>query len=538
MDVGRRSEMSQAAPIADERPAPQARRREPLREPTSGTPRRGLGPVVQVASEPQAVALYAEIVRHDRKYPIVGLTCRAGTRDPAMPVELVRERIWPSVPIYVIEPRESRSVNNLLPKDLGVYNGAARVWWPGVDTDSEPSWHPLIYDSTKHYGERALERLAAEFVKVPGSISDPSPREQAAIRLRSVLRPAESCVKPQDSAPVLPLATRKDLRRLTTDLRRTNRDYPIVVLTLGARADEPAFPPSAIRPALDPHVPVYVLGSPDLCRRLEYALDPQLAVHDGDARIFWPGVSRDSDPTEHPLVPAHSATDKRAPADRLIAALDLSRPSVRGHVAVTHKRLQTVEQRAADRLRELHEARCELDMALARAEVAEAQLATLERRLDTLQQAGLDMDELEALARMDPEAIMQRLICREWLTSLQAADRSEHLLGGYRLGANFLVGVEDRRIAIPTARIAFGCAMVACGRAAELPGLEPRHWREGKMSGSGDDAQVVRTDGGKGWMCTLGHGRATAARLCYWVLPCGDIEFDSVRTPAEVGQRG
>src|SRR5271166_2872042 len=86
---------------------------------------RGLGPVVRVSCERLARVLFAEIVRRDREYPIVGLTCRPGRRDPAMPVELVRERIWPSVPIYVIEPRESRIVNELLPRDLGAYNGAA-----------------------------------------------------------------------------------------------------------------------------------------------------------------------------------------------------------------------------------------------------------------------------------------------------------------------------------------------------------------------------------------------------------------------------
>ncbi len=64
-----------------------------------------LGPMVRVSCERLARVLFAEIVRLDRAYPIVGLTCRPGRRDPAMPVERSRERIWPTVPIYVIEPR-------------------------------------------------------------------------------------------------------------------------------------------------------------------------------------------------------------------------------------------------------------------------------------------------------------------------------------------------------------------------------------------------------------------------------------------------
>jgi hypothetical protein len=88
--------------------------------------------------------------------------------------------------------------------------------------------------------------------------------------------------------------------------------------------------------------------------------------------------------------------------------------------------------------------------------------------------------------------------------------------------------IEDRRIATPRTRVAFASAMVACGRAGELPGLEPHPWRDGKMSGSGEDPQAVRADGGKALMCNLGYGRG-AARLFYWVLPDGMIEFEAVR---------
>jgi hypothetical protein len=38
-------------------------------------------------------------------------------------------------------------------------------------------------------------------------------------------------------------------------------------------------------------------------------------------------------------------------------------------------------------------------------------------------------------------------------------------------------------------------------------------------------------------MCNLGHGRG-GARLFYWTLPDGIIEFDSVRNHDAIGQRG
>ncbi len=483
--------------------------------------------VVRVASERQAHALYDELVRAGRRYPVVGLTCRPGARDPALAVERVLERIWPGVPIYVIEPRESRTLNDLLPPRFGAYKGAARVWWPGVGADCVPSWHPLIHDGRGIYGEAALDRLAAEFAAhQPESIYDLSPQEQAALRaqLRVVQR----------SMLLVTLTTPSDLRRLTSDLRRSGRDYPIVVLSVGEATGEPGFPPASVRSALEAHIPVYVLGAHALSRRLERALGSGLAVEGGDARVYWPGLRRDSAPAEHPLLGAHAAGSDGV--ERLTAALHLSRPGVRGHVAVTQERLEGAQERAADAQREMRELRELRNAAVGRALAAETRLAECEQQLGALRAAGLDKADLDAVAVMDEDAIMQRLICREWLASLQAADRRVHLLGGYLFGPRFLASVEDRRIAVSSARVAFACAMVVCGCAAELPGLEPHPWREGKSNGSGDDPQAVRGDGGRALMCNLGHGRG-AARLFYWALPNGVTEFDSVRNHDAIGLR-
>lgn len=197
------------------------------------------------------------------------------------------------------------------------------------------------------------------------------------------------------------------------------------------------------------------------------------------------------------------------------------------YLAPIETRLASLEEQSAGALSKSRESEAEQHRAAERAEAAETQLAGLQRQLAALQAAGLDTAELQAVAGMDHEAVMQRLICREWLTALAAADRHDQVLGGYRLAPQFIASFEDRRIATPATRIAFACAMVACGRASELPGLEPHPWREGK-SGSGHDPQAVREDGAKAWMCNLGHGRG-APRLFYWLLPDGVIEFDSVR---------
>jgi hypothetical protein len=89
-----------------------------------------------------------EVLDPDRTSPIVGMTCRPGSRDPALAIDLVCEVVWANVTIYVIEPQQAREMSKLLPDGFGAYNGAVRIWMPGVREHPDPTWHPLIHDST------------------------------------------------------------------------------------------------------------------------------------------------------------------------------------------------------------------------------------------------------------------------------------------------------------------------------------------------------------------------------------------------------
>ena len=146
---------------------------------------------VRVDSGGQLRAMCAEILREDRGHPLVGLTCRAGARDPALPVDRVREIVGPGIPVYVIEPPQARASKTLLPERHAVFGGAARVWWPGVSEDSDP-FHPVIFDGTGVYGEDALERLAREFrVQSPQPVGLSAPQQavlQERLRTRSERR--------------------------------------------------------------------------------------------------------------------------------------------------------------------------------------------------------------------------------------------------------------------------------------------------------------------------------------------------------------
>lgn len=486
----------------------------------------GLGGVSGVRKPEQTKALYEEIVSPNRVYPIVGLSCKFGRANPPVSVNRVREVVWDTAPIYIIESRESRTLDDLL-SDLGAYNGAMRVWWPGVDPDSESRWHPLIYDRTGKYGEDTVQRLAEVFAhRPPESLEDLTEEQRTALRLSVVPRPGEAV--PIRSATVIPLTTRRDLRRLTSDLR-SKRSHPIVVLTLGGGTDTPVFSPAALAERIDPNIPIYIVGTDDLCRRLANALDEPLAVHGGDARVFWPGAQAGADPAEHPRVPAASE-DITTPVERLIAALELSRPGVREHVSALERRLQQTQGKAGDSTRDLRYTRTENRALLARAESAERERDAAGDKLAALADAGIDQDEADLIATLNIDGRLHRLIVREWLKAVQDPEsRAAHPLR-YVFGPEFTPSVS-KLTGTSLQRIAWVAAMVGCGRAPALQGIGPHQLRQ---SSTGSAQQVVRSrDGAKAWRAKLnGEG---ASRVHYWQRSDGLIELAAVGVHDVIG---
>jgi hypothetical protein len=118
---------------------------------------------IEVSSESGCSALSKAILDPERDYPIVCLTARHGERHPALPAAAVREIAGPEIPIYFVPTRRlTRYLSGLLPARFDVWDGATRVWWPGVSEFSDHMAHPRIYDPSGSYGEDSLRRLAAE----------------------------------------------------------------------------------------------------------------------------------------------------------------------------------------------------------------------------------------------------------------------------------------------------------------------------------------------------------------------------------------
>lgn len=92
--------------------------------------------------------------------------------------------------------------------------------------------------------------------------------------------------------------------------------------------------PSDVRAIVGPAPRIYLVRGQFLLRLQR--IPGALALQSGSARIWWPGLTSDSDPADHPIVLPLAGESQQAVLDEFTGALDLSRPTVRKEI----KRLQ------------------------------------------------------------------------------------------------------------------------------------------------------------------------------------------------------
>ncbi|MGE4427373.1 MAG: hypothetical protein AB7G37_13050 [Solirubrobacteraceae bacterium] len=121
-----------------------------------------------VATVEDALRLAAEVRDRERTRPIVCLSTKAGEDRPALDPRSVREAVGRNVDLRAVRTGPaSRALAEHLPPQLGVFGGAARVWWPGVDDRTDPRAHPLVMDRTGRYGRRSLQILTTRVEEGP-----------------------------------------------------------------------------------------------------------------------------------------------------------------------------------------------------------------------------------------------------------------------------------------------------------------------------------------------------------------------------------
>jgi len=148
----------------------------------------------QVDSTDAANRLADLILDPRRVDPVVCVTIPAWASEPLLDVVKLEEALAGAAQVWVMPTGDvSWELSHRLPTGLDVYGGAARLWWPGVDDQSDPWDHPLFLLHDRADSPRVIEKLVAELNRgAPQEPTWPDPgSEHAAVVTRVLPQGAE-----------------------------------------------------------------------------------------------------------------------------------------------------------------------------------------------------------------------------------------------------------------------------------------------------------------------------------------------------------
>lgn len=182
----------------------------------------------------------------------------------------------------------------------------------------------------------------------------------------------------------LVVETRAQLRCLCAEILG-RREWPVIAITLRVDEDGPVFTCTDVRALVGPDVPIYLIYDDDLLDSLRDRLGVRLAVNRGEARVWWPGATVRSDPSDHPAVLALEGEPPRVTLEEFAQQFDLSRPRVRGQIrliedsrAFLEHELTRAEERNRNGNERLRDMQIECHSLRSRLEAAQARLAGVE----------------------------------------------------------------------------------------------------------------------------------------------------------------
>jgi hypothetical protein len=312
---------------------------------------------------------------------------------------------------------------------------------------------------------------------------------------------------------VVDVCTKREISSLVTYLLG-ERSQPVIALASIAPAGVAVLPPQGVRAVIGAGPRIYVIAQDMLLPGLAEKLGSALTLTAGAARIWWPCLTRDSDPRDHPLVSPSAVKRAGGLLEKFAWRFDLTRPRVREAIrgledarAVVERQLEDTQGQLAASAQRLHGEQAERERQQTRAESAEAQLRTFERS--------------QMASRV--EHLLHGLIFREWMTALTDAERREHPLNAYILTAEILEQVVTRQD-LPPEGMAWACAMIASRYPPGLEGITQH-----PLLAAPDGPQAERpSDGAKGWRCSLNQDVRGGLRLHYWVRPDRTVEFTTI----------
>jgi hypothetical protein len=158
----------------------------------------------------------------------------------------------------------------------------------------------------------------------------------------------------------------------------SRREQPCVVLTQNPEDGEPSLPPEQVRLILGDTARIYLLEDEHGLAYLRTRLGGPLALARGMTRIYWPNLSVQSDPLDHPVIPTLADEPVESTLGELARQFNLSRPN--DHRSVLQAQIATREKELRNTRAELASVTTRLHETAARLRTAEAELIASARR--------------------------------------------------------------------------------------------------------------------------------------------------------------
>jgi hypothetical protein len=177
---------------------------------------------------------------------------------------------------------------------------------------------------------------------------------------------------------------RADLRSLGAHLLAGEREHPVVGIARSLEVDEPVLASDDVRVIVGAGPRIYYLPGEEMLLGLHGVLGSALALPAGGVRVWWPGLSVDSDPGDHPSVLALDGEPAASVLAQFAREFDLSRPRVRQEIRMIEDLRRLAERELALAREENRNMKIERHDALTRAQTAEASLRDAMRRLEEM----------------------------------------------------------------------------------------------------------------------------------------------------------
>lgn len=134
-----------------------------VQRPTGGPEAPGqVTPVRRIQADDATELAVRTLLDPARTRPVVAITTHRRSREPTIDPEDLAAKLAGAADIVVLETGEATwALSEALPSRLDVYDGAARIWWPGLTTTSAPYDHPLIFIYGLSDAEVAAARIVA-----------------------------------------------------------------------------------------------------------------------------------------------------------------------------------------------------------------------------------------------------------------------------------------------------------------------------------------------------------------------------------------